>query len=37
LDKDDMKKLYQARKITGKPMTVLIKEAINRVYVKKEE
>ena len=32
LDESDMEKLYQARKVTGKPMTILIKEAINNQY-----
>jgi len=37
LDESDMKKLYHARKVTGKPMTLLIKEAVNKTYNKKEE
>jgi len=37
LDEKDMEKLYLARKNTGKPMTMLIKEAVNKTYNKKEE
>ena len=32
LDEKDMEKLYLARKNTGKPMTVLIKEAVRNQY-----
>jgi len=32
LDTEDMKKLYLVRQATGKPITSLIKEAINNQY-----
>ena len=34
LDETDMEALFYARKKTGKPMTLLIKEAVSRVYKK---
>jgi len=34
LDEKDMEKLYSVRETTGKPMTVLIKEAVRKQYGK---
>ena len=32
LGKDEMKRLYKASKRTGKPITLLIREAVREVY-----
>jgi len=32
LGKDEMKRLYEASKKTGKPITILVKEAVREVY-----
>ena len=32
LGKDEMKRLYEASKRTGKPITLLIREAVREVY-----
>lgn len=37
LDERDMEALFHVRQKTEKPITLLIKEAINKVYIKKEE
>ncbi len=32
LGKDEMKKLFEASQMTGKPITILVREAVREVY-----
>ena len=32
LGKDEMKRLFKVRKMTGKPITILVREAVREVY-----
>jgi len=32
IGKDEMRRLFEAKRRTGKPITVLVREAVRRVY-----